>query len=503
MLLRKPRAFQGRRHLALFVILSIFLTLKLLSLSRPSFVGWDESVYIGMGKYIYSSGQAGLFEDMRPLALPLILGIFWKLKLDLLFFGELLAILFSSAAVVLAFFLGERIRVGAGAVAAALLAFFPLFFLNSSEIMTEIPSTALAMGSLLLLLEKRFFWAGAAAGASFLFRFPQGMVFPLLAVLALLQARRWSARPLIGICAGFLAAAAPFFLFNALRYAQLGFRAPLYPLLAARGCADNITSSVLGSGISSRLAYFLYYPRELVLGEGNLLLIFSIAGLLLAVGALAKQGGDSAAVPSGPALPAVALFAAAPLLYFSWIITKQERYALQFLPFLCILAAVGILQVWRAPGFRLAAAGTPLHLGRAAVLAVLAVSLASALAYDSRDYAWRASRISEYPLVSELYLYLAENPLSPVLTTDPTPAAYADVRLIPMYYGVDSSLKIYLENVGSARAVLYSSGYYPCEAVGESCERIKEELLREVSRNTLLVHATHRGADYYLVEITP
>src|SRR3989338_5811597 len=53
-------------------------------------LGWDESVYLGMGKYIYSSGEIGLWEEIRPPLLPLFLGVFLKLDLPYIFFSDII-----------------------------------------------------------------------------------------------------------------------------------------------------------------------------------------------------------------------------------------------------------------------------------------------------------------------------------------------------------------------------------------------------------------------------
>ena len=58
--------------------MTLFLIFKLSLLFTYHDTRWDESVYMGMGKYIYSNGQIGLWEDIRPIVLPLILGLFWK-----------------------------------------------------------------------------------------------------------------------------------------------------------------------------------------------------------------------------------------------------------------------------------------------------------------------------------------------------------------------------------------------------------------------------------------
>ena len=59
-----------RAYLPLAGILGAFFLLQLPSVlnRRP---GWDESVYVGIGKYFASGGAVGLYEPIRPPGLPL------------------------------------------------------------------------------------------------------------------------------------------------------------------------------------------------------------------------------------------------------------------------------------------------------------------------------------------------------------------------------------------------------------------------------------------------
>src|SRR3989338_4217094 len=84
-----------KKHKLFLSIFLLFAVLKIFSLFVAQDIWWDSSVYVGMGKYIYSLGEAGLWESSRPLIWPLILGFFWKLNLDYILFGKLFVIFFS------------------------------------------------------------------------------------------------------------------------------------------------------------------------------------------------------------------------------------------------------------------------------------------------------------------------------------------------------------------------------------------------------------------------
>ena len=64
----------------IYVILFIYVMIYIIHLiQRYHFVLWDEAVYIGIGKYIWSAGNIGLWEEIRPLGLTFLFGAVWKL----------------------------------------------------------------------------------------------------------------------------------------------------------------------------------------------------------------------------------------------------------------------------------------------------------------------------------------------------------------------------------------------------------------------------------------
>jgi len=85
----------------IIILTGIFLLIRIFFLAtRYHLPGWDESVYIGMGKYIYSHGAIGLWESIRPINLPLITGAFWAAGLNPILFGEITIMLFASATII-------------------------------------------------------------------------------------------------------------------------------------------------------------------------------------------------------------------------------------------------------------------------------------------------------------------------------------------------------------------------------------------------------------------
>jgi hypothetical protein len=54
-------------------ILVFAFLIRLIFLIKNPMLWWDSTVYLGMAKYIFSSGKIGLWEYFRPLLWPIIL----------------------------------------------------------------------------------------------------------------------------------------------------------------------------------------------------------------------------------------------------------------------------------------------------------------------------------------------------------------------------------------------------------------------------------------------
>src|SRR3989338_8538323 len=141
-----------KNNIGIVAIISLFVCANLLFVYFYQDVWWDSAVYIGMGKYIFSYGKAGLWEESRPLVLPFMLGLGWKLGFDVVIFGRTLSIIFSVLIILMTYVIGTKLfsdRAGLIAALFAALSFTFVFF--SANILTEVPST------LFLLLAFYFF----------------------------------------------------------------------------------------------------------------------------------------------------------------------------------------------------------------------------------------------------------------------------------------------------------------------------------------------------------
>src|SRR3989339_1349306 len=308
----------------IFIVIILFVLLKGFFLLKPHFAVWDESVYIGMGKFLFSIGASGLWEEIRPVGLPLLLGLVWKLKLDVLFFPELLEVIFAAGSIFVVYLIGKKFDEKIGLVAAVLLAFSTLFFSYSSSIMTEIPAAFFSLLSVYFFIKTPFlrsnhslFFAGIFSGISFMFKFTQGLLLPAFLVAIFINSRGWkgSFNASMKFAVGFFLVVLPFLIFNYSAYHQDAanqFDAALRPfLLGARHQESMVDSSITANGGLFEKAAF--YPVELI--KANPLFAFSLLGLALLF--VKKRENWNAAA-------SVFLIT---LAYFTIIANKQPRFA--------------------------------------------------------------------------------------------------------------------------------------------------------------------------------
>ena len=172
-----------KENYLLLSLFAIFILLKIITATKVHQIIWDEAVYIGMGKFLFSFGKAGLWESIRPLGLPILLGAIWKLKLNTILFAEILAVLFSLGNILLVYLITkETFNKTTAVIAAFILSITPLFFLYSSYILTGIASTFFALLAIYIYISKENLpLVGFFTALTFLFRFPQGLL--LVAIL--------------------------------------------------------------------------------------------------------------------------------------------------------------------------------------------------------------------------------------------------------------------------------------------------------------------------------
>ncbi|MBN4049025.1 glycosyltransferase family 39 protein [archaeon AH-315-M20] len=307
-----------KKHIIFFIIFLLFFIVKVFSLFVSHDIWWDSSVFLGMGKYIYSFGDVGLWEASRPIVWPLILGFFWKSGLDAVFFGKLIVVLFSLGILSLTYIIAYELFDKKIAVIAALfLALSQTFFLFNNILHTEIPSTFFLLLGFYFFVKERYEFSGLALGIAFMTRFFHIIAFvPLFLILIyLIKKKKESIKSLLKFSLFFMIPIIPYLILNMVLYKN-----PLFPFL-------------LQSFLTKYTGWVFYQPFNFYfigLVKENILVLFSIIGLIFIFRKFEIKKIS---------LALMFLFLFIP---YTLIAHKETRLLISTLPFLYILTSYGI-----------------------------------------------------------------------------------------------------------------------------------------------------------------
>ena len=426
------------------ITIVIFLIVKLAWFSPHMLVLWDEAVYIGMGKYLYSGQDVGLWEPFRPILIPVLVGIPWLLGIPIIG-AKAVSLGFALATLIATYLLACRLYdARVGFYATAILAFSFVFLFESTQVMTDLPAGLFGLLALFALIAKRPLLAGILVGLAFLVKFPAGLYLPALLIIAYLKTR--SLGPLISLGGGFALAAMPVLIISAIMTGS-----PVQILLDALAHQDNLYFATHGL-----FANLLYYPIALLASHPLLLLAFF---------AIEKR--------SYPLLIPAALI----LAYLTAIVNKQERFVLLALPLIAILAGTTIARIATTPPLKKAAIGTLIVIG--ATTTFFTLSFVEHAETPHQEF-FRSIDLPEHVGIS-----------------DPVIAAYRDAQFIPLYFSYDTAIEILRET--KPEAVIFSREAYGCVVFGEECWAYIDEIEEFLEEHyTPIASVTHEGIGYTL-----
>ena len=320
-----------RNHIGIIIIIIIFLCANLVFLNFYNDVWWDSSVYMGMGKYIYSLGHSGLWEDYRMPLFPLILGFGWLLDMDIVLYSRIVSFIFSCLALFMTYKIGkESFSKKTGILASFFLAFSYTFFFFSGNILTEIPSTFFVMVSFYLFFKQRYFLSGLFAGISVMFRIFHSFVFiGIFAAFVLCKYnKKGFASKIFNYFVGLLCLIGPYLSFNFFMYGDV-----LRPL--------KIQTFFVHTTAWNLYHGWLFYPIELA-KENFFLAALFIAPLLIYKN---KKLMDHRIF----ALFASVIFY---ILFYSFAKHKEMRFMIVALPILYILLSILLFEIYKKMEFK-------------------------------------------------------------------------------------------------------------------------------------------------------
>jgi len=381
---------------AFLIILSLALFSRLIFAFGFHEIWWDSGVYIGMGKIIFSGGESGLYEHIRPPLVPLVLGSFWFLGLDPALFGRLFEIILMLGIVTLTYLLAkEWFNEKVALLSSLIIAISPIFFYLSFHQYTEIPSAFFALLALFLLVRKKYTWSGISVGLCFLSKFPAGIMLAVIGLFLLIH-KQWKEGLQVGI--GFSLPVIPYLAIN---WAYFGN--PIGPLLAAQDAINR----ALGCNVIRAQPWWQYF-NWLIFSETKLHL-FSLAGGF----ALAKNWNKKWTLFS--------LCLVIPLIYFLPLSCRDYRYLTLFLPFFAMLTSLGVVYLFEKIT----------HKWFYVLLFVLFIWMA-----HTTWLFYNANERTAYNQAEEQYFNYKFNTNKEIWTSNPIHAAYTDAKLHKLYYPI-------------------------------------------------------------------
>jgi 4-amino-4-deoxy-L-arabinose transferase-like glycosyltransferase len=458
-----------KNHIPIVVILGLALIVRIYYFFDYHEVWWDSAVYIGMGKYIFSLGQAGLWEHIRPVLWPVVLGVAWFMKLDVLITGRIVQLLLSLGIIYLVYdstrsLFSER----AAIVAAAVFSFSSVFFFMGYHLYTEIPSIFFLLLSIFFIFRNRIFWSGMILGLSVLTKFTM-LVFVPAFLLYFLFSRDWFRR-MVYLGLGSSAVLVPFMAFNKLMYDSF-----ILPFTEAH----DIILRVVGCNYLYYKPW--YYYLQALLQENYLYLLVPL-GIVMSLKAMSRERFF------------LLMCLVVPLVYFSQLHCRDYRYLVTFLPFLAIYSGFSIDVLAKRLRKRWFLT---------LVFCILIVSAWIGIGF------YKENTVQPESVVSREYFSFLEgkNISKEVWVSNPIVGIYTDERIHTLYYPVfDQHLALrfyeYVQNNHEEIGYVFldsCGGGIICPPDDTVCVQRLSQLIGLLKERLMLVYyKEHEGCTYYL-----
>jgi hypothetical protein len=443
-----------KEHWPLGLIVLIFFGIQLSSLFYARDLWWDASVYVGMGKYIFSLGHAGLWESERPLIWPLMLGFLWKLGLNEIMWGKILTFGFSIGCIVLTYCIGQKYFNKTTALISSLfLAFTPLFFLYTTVLQTEIPATFfLLLG--IYYYEKKPFLTGILFGVSMMTRFFQVIIISSILVYTLLKKRE----KIVDIITGFGIPVSIFCITNIFLYHD-----PFYPF----------TLQVYMTQNTGWIFYQPWWYYFVELFKENLFFIVTIAGIYFI---LKEKKLEKIFI--------VTIFIVG-FIPFIFEKHKETRLLISLLPFLIFLTVYGLTLI--VEHIQNIHKKKIVYVILMIVWALYTIPLLHFNTYDDH--------------LDFFYDALADTSLEEIWISNPSMIAYTNKTAELIYFPLYNTEKIYElnEKISEAHMILLNScDILPCPPLDTTCTTAHNAFIKSLQQNFNTAINSSGECDYFI-----
>jgi len=444
--------FRWKMPKGISIIIALFIVSNLIFLNFYSDVWWDSAVYIGMGRYIYSFGNSGLWESSRPIVWPLMLGFLWKIGLNVVLVGRILEIVFGSLCILLTYVIGRKLFNEKIAILSSIfLALSPTFFFFNGIMLTEVVSTFFSLVAIYFFIDKKYFISGLFLGISFMTRYLQLFVF---VSMILVNLSHFNKKNIKKIVIGFAIAILPFLILNQILYNNVS-----YPFIQQIALSKN----------SGWLNYhpLSYYLIELF--KENFLYLLSIFGILLI---FKRKNTNKIAI----SMTFILFF-----IFFNSIKQKEMRLLIILMPYMYLLASYSIFHFFHH--FKSKIAKIVLI---AAVLLSLTASLMTTFIYYNNE----SNKINQYAVFQDRLEKISSS--AKIWISNPIMAAFSDNKIDNIIYYPffdEEKKKELLKEIQKADFIFLDSCDLACKPSDVLCENSKDELIKSFKQQLKIIYS--------------
>ncbi|MBU1704793.1 MAG: glycosyltransferase family 39 protein [Nanoarchaeota archaeon] len=454
----------NKKYNLLWIVIGISLLIRIKSLITPHDLWWDSSVYIEMGKYIWSFGKVGLWEPNRPLVWPLILGFFWRIGLDSILVGKILITLFSLGIISLTYLISAKIFNKEVAFLSSLfISVFSTFLRFNNILFSEIPSTFFLMLGIYHFFNKKHLLSGLFLSIAFMTRFFQLFcIIPIFLVYAYyLVKKKASFKDTLILSSSF---GLPVLIFLIINY--ILYKNPFEPFLIQAYMTRN-------TGWIFHQPFNFYFVN---LMKQNYFTVFAIIGLLFI--SIKKKFNHII-------ISVLFLF---PFILYLTEKHKEMRLLIAVLPFMFMLTADGITNF--ANLFKRAKFAV-----LSVILIVFVIQSASTIMYDQYD-----------DNLDSFYDYMGKTEITEgIWISNPSFIVYSEKKAqeliyYPLYYS--GKIEQLQGKVDEANAVLINTcDIMPCPESDTGCILKTGQLISSLNTTlTLIYHQEQGSCRHYIFE---
>ncbi len=479
-ILNKSKSFIVQHLLGLILLFSAIIRIAYLFLNYP--LWWDSHVYIGIGKYIFSHGQLGIWESFRPPIWPFILGLLWKLHLNPFIVGKLLDLIFSILIIYLTYRIARTQFCETIALVSALIcSLTPLFIFFTGLILTEPLAMVFGLWGIYLIIQifsqkkqplnhalpkkLNLFFSGVLLSLSFLTKFPQGIWFGCTFLLLLFQKEQWKEKlkTILIHSSGFLLIVIPYLWLNYHIYGN-----PFQAFIEGSRIVETSTW-LYGSG-------FTFYVKEFFFT----LPIYLFSWYTLYLGYKDKIYHESYKL-------LLFIIPLLTILYFLYVPRKETRYLVTILPFLAILCAYAIIHIHNTLKQQQKPLITPSAFIILTALLII-LSLPDVLYIEQPP-------IFEKEIKIAIHQY---NITGTILTSDPAFVSFLDHRIVTLD-GIKYAPIVYQQQKNQYQLLFMNDCDLPCPPHNKTCIDLKKQFITQLkTENTPIFQKTFKNCTYSL-----